>query len=351
MDQFFHEPVYSTEDLGTLRSTIEKGYRRLFGQYLPYWFQVCVAEKANLLHSHFGSAGVCDLGLAQKLNIPHVVSFYGVDIKRPIYKNHHGILKKYKKMFERIAGVFVEGPYAKKLVIDMGCSEKKICISHLGVELSKIKSIKRFWKSGSPFRILLAGTFTRKKGIMIALQALERVLSDNPKMSIEVRIIGDARQWADDLKVKAEILDFINRTSLKYVTKLYGYLPYQRVLSMSYDCHLLIQTSVHAENGDCEGGFPVIITDMMATGMPVIGSDHCDIPEIIKNGQNGFVAREADISATAHCILELLESYNDYASSFREFNREFLRDNFDARNCAKEREEFYERAATKYSNS
>jgi colanic acid/amylovoran biosynthesis glycosyltransferase len=104
-----------------------------------------------------------------------------------------------------------------------------------------------------------------------------------------------------------------------------------------------MQTSIHADDGDCEGGFPVIISDMMATDMPVIGSTHCDIPEIIKHGRNGLLAEEGSVESTTECILDLQEHYNEYCELWIAYNNQFLRDNFDAMGCALRREALYEK--------
>ena len=194
---------------------------------------------------------------------------------------------------QKAAAIFVEGPYAKRSIIKLGCPEKKVLISHLGVDLRYIKKIKRTWKKNSPFKILIAATFTSKKGIIIALKAINKIIEE-VSFEIEITLIGDARKTDESVRYKQDLINFIENSNLKNTTKSFGFISYQKVLELSYEHHLFVQTSLWGENQDCEGGFPVIITDMMATGMPVLGSTHCDIPEIVIDKSNGFVVPEND---------------------------------------------------------
>jgi len=52
---------------------------------------------------------------------------------------------------------------------------------------------------------------------------------------------------------------------------------------------------VTAADGDTEGGLPVALIEMAATGMPVISTTHCDIPEAIHDGISGRLAAERDV--------------------------------------------------------
>jgi len=347
MDQFPHEPVYSMEDLSFVRLILEKIYRKLFNQYLPYWYQVCKKEKVNLLHSHFGYTGVQDRPLAIKLGIPHVVSFYGVDLGKSLYYKP-SLKSSYKIMFHEVASVFVEGAYAKNTIIKFGCPVEKVHISHLGVDLNSIKPVKRIWRPQEPFNILIVGTFTQKKGIIIALKAIEKVLREKPRWLLRISLVGDARKKKDEQRIKREIMEFVDSTTLKKIITFYGYLPYKQVLEMSHEHHLLMQTSIKADDGDCEGGFPVIITDMMATGMPVLGSTHCDIPEIIKHGKNGKLAAEGNVEDTAEKLKDLICNFKEYAPQWLKFNAKFINDNFNAVNCNVHREMLYTKFASSF---
>lgn len=39
-----------------------------------------------------------------------------------------------------------------------------------------------------------------------------------------------------------------------------GYVPHSKLLKIAYDHHILLAPSLHASDGNAEGGFPVILT-------------------------------------------------------------------------------------------
>lgn len=337
---FPFDSVFSLQDANLFRRMRDYVANRFLRAHRSYWSKVCRAEKVDILHSHFGSAGVQNIALAKKLSIPHVVSFYGADIIRPMLKNH-ATRRRYQLLFDTVDLVLAEGPFAKSLLEKNGCPPGKIRVSHLGVDLSSLKKVERFWNIDEPFKVFIVSTFTQKKGIQIALRALVRLLEMMPSLNLKLTLVGEARPDMEGQTTKREIEQIISSTKLKGLTSLCGYLPYEQVIRLSEDQHLLLQTSVTADDGDCEGGFPVIITDMMAKGIPVIGSSHCDIPEIVKDGYNGRIVIEKDVYSTCAAIKELIESYNDNRARWSSFNDGFLQQEFDARKCALEREAIY----------
>ena len=76
---------------------------------------------------------------------------------------------------------------------------------------------------------------------------------------------------------------------------------------MNHNHHLFLQPSVTASHGDTEGGAPVSIIEMLATGMPVIATTHCDIPEVVGTAYSHLLASERDAVHLAECIQMLLD--------------------------------------------
>jgi len=53
---------------------------------------------------------------------------------------------------------------------------------------------------------------------------------------------------------------------------------------------------------DCEGGAPIVLLDAQATGMPVISTTHCDIPEEVVHNKTGLLCPEKNIIALAEAM-------------------------------------------------
>src|SRR5262249_41516526 len=142
-----------------------------------------------------------------------------------------------------------------------------------------------------------------KKGIPYAIEALGILRSD---VDVHVTIVGDAGTEPGGIEEKVKILSAINRSGLGECTKLIGYVDRARLHELAYEHHIFLHPSVTASNGDTEGGAPVCIAEMLATGMPVVSSQHCDIPEVMGAGNRGFLARERDSMDIAACMRRIL---------------------------------------------
>jgi glycosyltransferase involved in cell wall biosynthesis len=66
----------------------------------------------------------------------------------------------------------------------------------------------------------------------------------------------------------------------------------------------LVQHSVRASNGDCEGT-PVAVLEAGASGLPVVATHHGGIPDVIVEGKTGFLVAERDIEEMARAMLRL----------------------------------------------
>lgn len=246
---------------------------------------------ARIIHSHFGDRGWQNIDDVRRTGTRHVVTFYGYDVSRlPRLKPEW--LQRYRELFETADLFLCEGPFLANALIELGCPSGKVEVHHLGIHLDDISFQPRNWRPGSPLRILLAGAFVEKKGMPLAIDALGRI---KDKATLEITIVGDNNDQPRSAREKARILETIERNGLTARTRLLGFQPYSVLLDEAKRQHVFLSPSVTASDGDTEGGAPVSIIDMAATGMPVVSSRHCDIPEVLEDGVSGLLADENDI--------------------------------------------------------
>ncbi|NIO43681.1 MAG: glycosyltransferase, partial [Burkholderiales bacterium] len=69
---------------------------------------------------------------------------------------------------------------------------------------------------------------------------------------------------------KACIQAEIQKSRLNGRVHMLGYQSHSRLQEIARDHHVFVSTSVTAENGDCEGGAPVSLVEMAASGMPIV---------------------------------------------------------------------------------
>lgn len=325
LDQFATPALHALSGEPRWRQIWDRGLRKIgFRHHLSYHVRVGRAVRAQLLHSHWGNVGWANMGAARALAVPHVVTFYGKDVNflpvtQPVWR------ERYHDLFTQVAAVVCEGPFMGERLIDLGCPREKVRVLHLGVSLDRIRFEPRRWTPGTPLRILMAASFREKKGFPLALEAIGRLRAATP---IEVTIIGDSS--ADDprsVTEKTRILDVIARHGMGDSVRLLGYRPHQVVFDEAARSHIFLSPSITAADGDTEGGAPVTIIEMAASGIPVVASTHCDIPEVIVHGEGGRLAREGDLESLVDELQSMVahpETWAAMASAARaHLEREF----------------------------
>lgn len=261
------------------------------------------------------------MGVAKKAGLKHIVTFYGLDVNY-LPKLNHRWYERYNAMFKQVDRILCEGPYMAQCVIDLGCPEQKVRVHHLGINVDEIlfrprMFRPRMFRPGGPLRVLIASSFREKKGIPYGIEALGRLQHDIP---VEITLIGDASSEPRSQAEKQKILATIEKYKLRDKIRMLGYQPHTVLFEEAYNHHVFLSPSVTASDGDTEGGAPVTIIEMLATGMPVVSTKHCDIPGIIKHGITGLLAEERDVDGLVRHLKWLIdhpEQWHDMAESGR----------------------------------
>ena len=266
---------------------------RMGRRFTPTSFHEAVAEQGvEVLHSHFGHRGWYDLPLARKHDLPHVVTYYGYDLTL-LPTRQQMWRERYRELF-RSADLFLcEGPHMADTLEALGCPEERVAVQRLGVDLDRFRYEPRQPPGDGVVRILIAGAFRQKKGIPLALEAVAN-LRDSHK-DLKVTVVGDAGGQLREQAEKAAILDVVERRHLEQIVRFLGFQPYERLLEEAYRHHVFLSPSLTADDGDAEGGAPVSIIEMAATGMPIVSTRHCDIPQVVVEGTTGSLAAEGDV--------------------------------------------------------
>lgn len=288
-------------------------------------------KKIDILHSHFAYTGYEYIKLAKKLKAKHVVSFYGLDYEFLPY-NWPEWNKKYFILFKEADAFICEGKHGAKVLKQKGCPPEKIHVIKLGVEVDKIPFYKRK-KEKNTLKLVQVASFREKKGQIYTIKAFCKALKNCPNMSLTFVGTGKTRKNVEELVEKLKIKDKVKFIDVIDYTELYEFLK---------DFHVFIQPSTYTEDRDCEGGAPIALLDAQATGMPVIATNHCDIPEEVIHGKTGFLAPEKDIENLAKGIEFFYKMDNDMYNLFSENARKFVEQEYDIRKNAQKLRKLYE---------
>ena len=286
-------PVFVTEEVINLESF---PFSNLHCSSNPQY--VIKRQKARLIHAHFGTEGVKILPVKRKLKLPLITSFYGVDMSN--CARQRGWQTAYKNLFKYGDLFLAEGNHMRKGLIDLGCPSEKIRIQHIGIDINKFNYRKRELKDkNKKIKILFCGRFIEKKGLIYALKAVKLIIGQYP--NLEFRVIGDG-------ELRPDIEAFIKEQNLEKHVTLLGYKLYHVFAQELQKAHILLQPSVTAQNGDSEGGSPVVLLEAQASGLPVISTCHADIPEVVLDGESGFLVPERSPEEIAKKLRALIDN-------------------------------------------
>jgi colanic acid/amylovoran biosynthesis glycosyltransferase len=326
-DDLFPFPRVSVEaERWPERLASRRGLRRLLGRRRAVLGERVRDLRPRLLHSHFGYIGWRNLRVARRHRLRHVVSFYGVDVtelpRSALWR------RRYLELFAEVDAVLCEGPYMAGTVAELGCPPERVRVHRLGVSVDRIPFRPRHRRPGEPLRVLVAGSFREKKGIPDALRCLAILAATGA--DCVATVIGDARGPAD-AEEKARILAAAGAPALEGRVRFLGFQTHARLLEEAYRHHVFLAPSVTARGGDAEGGAPMAIIEMAATGMPIVSTTHCDIPNVLAEPNRRLLAPERDPSALADVVRRL--GACDWGALGRE-NRAFIEREFDVRTQA-----------------
>jgi colanic acid/amylovoran biosynthesis glycosyltransferase len=290
LDQFPIPHIHSLRR-DPLRFLWDRSARRLHARpHLPSLLRRAERIGAPLLHSHFGNVGWAYARPARELGLKHVVTFYGWDVNY-LPRSDPRWLDRYPEMFDQVDLVLCEGAFMAHAVRRLGCPPQKLRVHPLGVDLSRIPFRPRTYRPGEPLRVFIGAAFREKKGIPTALDALGRI---REKVPLEVTIAGDAPADRRGRIEKERIRNAVARHGLERRVRFVGALSHEAFLATALDHHVYLAPSQTARDGDTEGGAPVSLIELAASGMPVVSTNHCDIPDVVASGVSGLLAAERD---------------------------------------------------------
>jgi colanic acid/amylovoran biosynthesis glycosyltransferase len=120
-------------------------------------------------------------------------------------------------------------------------------------------------------------------------------------------VIGDSSGARREEDEKRKIMETVRRHKLEDSVTFLGFQSHDRFIEELYKHHLFISPSITASDGDTEGGSPVAITEASASGMPVISTRHCDIPEVVVHSKTGLLSEEKDVAGLHKSILHFIK--------------------------------------------
>ncbi|HJZ77587.1 MAG TPA: glycosyltransferase [Vicinamibacterales bacterium] len=245
----------------------------------------------DVVHAHFGPTA-CELAeITTAAGIPLVASLYGVDAAVLPY------LPQWRDAYERLfaAGALflAEAPEMRRKVIAAGAPADRTVIQPIAIDLTRYPR----WAPPPEPRVLFAGRFIEKKGLLDAIAAFDRARRSQP--AARLTIVGDGPDEAD-----ARTL--VDRLGCRNVVEFVGSKPHGELIAMLAAAAVLIHPSATALDGDSEGGAPTILLEAQAIGTPIVSTRHADIPHVAPEGPGVRLCAEHDIAGLSEALAAVL---------------------------------------------
>ncbi len=180
-----------------------------------------------------------------------------------------------------------------------------IAIVPMGVSPCFFREVRRHDAEGigsasSQKRIVYAGRLIELKGVNYLVQALPGVLNNFPEA--ELIIVGSG-------PMKDDLVELSNRLNLGNKVVCIDKVPQEKLLEIYSSASLFVLPSIVNKKGETEG-LGMVLLEAMACGLPVIGSNVGGIPDVIKDGETGLLARQkAPESLTEKITLVFSDTY------------------------------------------
>lgn len=259
--------------------------------------QELICDNASLILAEFGPMGARVVPIAQMCGIPLIVIFYGYDAwhKRTLEENK----AVYKELFKYASAVLgVSRDICSQLEI-IGCPSDKIEYLPCYVNLDRFAYLNRDFETKT---ILAVGRFCVTKAPHLTILAFNEVLKKHPEAKLRMIGADEGNEILETCKSLVRSLQITEKVSFL------GSLSSDEVKDEMHLASIFTQHSVTApETGDKEGT-PVAVMEAMATGLPVVATNHAGISEMIETGKTGILIQEFDYIGAALEISNLLDN-------------------------------------------
>lgn len=269
------------------------GLRQLLIPLLWYHWKY----RFDILHCHgVYPPGYVGASFHKITGVPFVITPHGGDIK----ENDNGIIinskitARIKKTFSSAQAVTAISSDIKKRVLKFGATPDKIHLIPNGVFVDKFRPPENYQKQTDNPYILYLGSLIKRKGVDILIKAFSKVCTTYPNLNLII---------AGDGKEKDSLITLVDKLNLNQNIKFLGIVRGDNKIHLLRNAFFLVLSSKSE-------GLPIVILEAFASGIPVIASRVCGIPDIVKDGENGFLVSPEDIDELASKMSILVGQYS-----------------------------------------
>jgi glycosyltransferase involved in cell wall biosynthesis len=246
----------------------------------------------DIVHAQMLGMGIPALAAKKLFGKPYVIWGRGSDVYlakkherfvlRPAVKNADAVIALTGQMKEKI------GEYYKKdaFVIPNGITLDE----YVGLSKGNLRAELQMGRSDKV--IIYIGRLSPVKGVEYLIRAMRLVKDKAP--DTKLILIGDGSE-------REKIQSIIKQLNLEQLIIHLPQVPNKNIPKYAVASDVLVLPSLSE-------GFPMTILEAMASGLPVVSTRVSGLPEIVKEGINGFLVEPGNPEQLAEKILLLLKN-------------------------------------------
>jgi len=268
------------------------GQSRFFPRIAFNLLKTSISKRADVIHVVTGTStmiGAFAIVMGRTMGLPSVISFFGKEQFEFATPVHRWL---FKITISLATSIGVNTPYTGASIPSK--FQHKVHLLLGGAEERKYHPSSQGQQDKT---ILFVGRLTRTKGVDDLIRAFELTL--RKRSDARLVIVGDGPERANLIQTAAA-LGVSSR--VKFTGTLTG--PSLADEYEKSDVVVLPSKYVKGEASSETLGLTLIEASMHSK--PLVGTSHGGIPEIVKDGQNGFLVPENDPQALADALVRLL---------------------------------------------
>jgi len=244
----------------------------------------------SVIYAHTGFMGLRLAPLAQRLGVPLVVHFHGLDITMtdPVYRR---ALRAGLSRFDR---VMVVGAWMVDRLVDMGCDAGKIDVIPMGAVTGDVPPPPA--RRDGPAQFVAVGRLVGVKGLDWTIAAFAQVHGQRP--ATRLHLVGDGPLRG---ALAAQAADL----GLGDAVVFHGQMAGEEALARVAQSDVLVHHALDDPGGP--EAFGVVITEAMARGLPVVGTRCGGLPDQIVDGETGLLVDQNDVDGMAEAMARLAD--------------------------------------------
>ncbi len=227
--------------------------------------------------------------LARRMHRPILVTMHGWDddFERRVAQSR---VRRwfFRATFGRAQGFIVLGSLFERRLRALGVPEETpVWVDTTVTEPATVEATRPAGPDGS-IRVLFMARVLREKGVLVAIDAVAEARARLPQRRISLVIAGDG----PDLEQAAEHVRRMGLDDVEFTGYVRG-VEKQRLLA---EADIFLLPTWHGE------GLPCAVLEAMAHGLVVITRPVGGIPEVIVDGEHGFLVESTDPTAFAEVL-------------------------------------------------